>query len=40
VIITDRRSTTLDHSSGWLDAAVLAGQLSGDALPQIVEMTH
>jgi hypothetical protein len=25
---------------GWLDGAVLVGQLSGDALPQIVEMTH
>jgi hypothetical protein len=25
---------------GWLAVAVLAGQLTGDALPQIVEMTH
>ena len=25
---------------GWLDVAVLVGQLTGDALPQTVEMTH
>jgi hypothetical protein len=25
---------------GWLDVAVWVGQLSGDALPQIVDMTH
>ena len=25
---------------GWLDGAVLVGQLTGDALPQTVEMTH
>jgi hypothetical protein len=25
---------------GWLDVAVLVGQLTGDTLPQTVEMTH
>ena len=25
---------------GWLDVAVLVGQLGGDTLPQTVEMTH
>jgi hypothetical protein len=27
-------------AAGWLDVAVLVGQLTGDALPQTVEMTH
>ena len=25
---------------GWLDVAVLVGQLTGDVLPQSLEMTH
>jgi hypothetical protein len=27
-------------ATGWLDVAVLVGQLSGDTLPQTVEMAH
>lgn len=37
-VVTMKQATAL--APGWLDVAVLVGQLSGDALPQIVDMTH
>jgi hypothetical protein len=35
---TTKQATAL--APGWLDVATLVGQLTGDALPESVEMTH